>query len=156
MSARSYDAAFIYPLLKKTLYCSFATLKARDIHGRFLMFACSDDLQAFYFLTPGSTEKVKELQAHPQATLCILSTSDKLDDYAETIVIGDAELLKDFGHPGVQTGLARLAEKSGQVQGLVASGSLGDYQLIRLVSREIHFRVYQDVISNVPKTVLRY
>lgn len=156
MSAPVYTAEYIYPLLQKTLYCSFATHQGRDIRSRFLVFACLTDLKAFYFLTRKGSAKVRQLKADPQATACILSTSETLDDLSETIVVGEAEALSDLEHPAARAGLERLAEKAREVRRLLEGGGLGEYVLLRLLTRELQFRVYQDVISDAPGTVIRF
>lgn len=156
MSTGPYTTEVIYPLLQKTLYCSFSTHQGRDIRSRFLVFACLPDLKAFFFLTRKTSEKVRQLKADPRATACILSTSEALDDFSETVVIGEAEALSDLAHPAAQSGLQRLAEKAREMRRLLEAGDLGAYVLVRLLTRELQFRVYQDIIAEVPGTLIRF
>jgi hypothetical protein len=150
---KKYDCAFIYPLVKKVLHGTFSTKHGNELNSRTMMFACQEDLRVFYLVTHEGTEKIKDLEKDPAAALCVLSTSDKLDDYSDTAVVGTCTLLRDFHHPDVQAGFKLLAAKSTTMQLLYNSGNMGEYCMIKMQINKITFRVYRDIILNVPKTI---
>lgn len=156
--ADKYDAGNIYPLLNKVLFCSLSNhpSEKEPINARFMVFACEKNLSKFYFLTHKETLKVRELKKQPVVTASILSTAEVLDDYSETIVHGTAKIMTEFSDKTVQAGFKSLIAKSGMIKMLYDSGSMGDYVMIVLESHTVNFRVYKDILKNVPKTVIRY
>jgi hypothetical protein len=154
---KKYDESFIYPLLEKVLYCSCCTFSENgvDISTRFMVFACRENLREFYILTHGATRKVAEIRTNSRSTLSVISTAEVLDDFSETSVIGDFRIYTDFQDSTVQEGLKRIAKKSGMVQMLLDSGSLGEYVLLGLKMKEVSFRVYKDILQNVPATTIK-
>jgi general stress protein 26 len=146
----------ISPLLYKSLYGSLGTFRRGDVSSRFMIFANNETLTRFYFITPRETDKVTELKDYPNATLSILSPAPSLEDYAETMVIGRIEILEDLHASEAQEGLEALAAKSSQVKDVIQGKELHKYCLLQLSTKEIVFRVYNDIINSRPKTILKF
>lgn len=151
-----YSPSAIFPFLQKTLSGSLCTMKSGGINARFMVFACDNELKNYYMLTHKLTEKISEIKTNPTGALSIISTSDKLDDYAETTVSGKLSILTNFDDDDTQKGFKLLCSKSSMVQMMYDSGSMGDYVMIKLSAKEVVFRVYRDILKNVPKTTLRF
>ena len=156
MATPKYNAAFISAILKRCLYTSFNTLNDDKINSRVMVFASDPDLKYFYCLTNKTSEKVAQLGKNPYANLLILGTSDKLDGNSETQVQGTGQLFSKFSDKEVKTALDLLAEKSSMLSTIKDSGSLGDFCIIRIKTGEITFRVFKDILQNIPKTILNF
>ena len=156
MATPKYSAAYISAILKRTLYASFSTLNKGKINSRVMVFAADADLNNFYCVTNKTTEKITELGMNPYANLLILGSSDKLDGTSETQVHGTAQFFSKFDDKEVKTGLDLLSEKSSMISTLKDSGSLGDYIIVKIKTSEINFRVYKDILQNIPKTTLSF
>ncbi len=153
---RQYSADRIYPFLDRALFASFSTRQGAEIDSRFMVFACDPQLQFFYFLTLSGSDKIQELRENPRATVSILSPGDGPEDYAETIVFGLCTLPAADADEAAQNGLKLLAAKSERFKMLIEKGLTDAYQLISLKSQRISFRIYQDILNDLPKTILRF
>jgi hypothetical protein len=153
-----YDVGHIHALLLKTPAAAFSTLQGGRIRSRIMAFACDPALKHFYLMTFGGTEKLAQLEADSAATLTVLMlpAGADLEEASEATVIGEADRSADFNHDWVQEGLAVLAKKLPIFEQFLASGSMNGYWMIRLHTRELTFRTYRDVTSNIPKTILRF
>ena len=155
MSNNEYDAPFIYSILSRTLFSSFCTINKDRINSRVMVFACTPDLKTFYTVTNKLTEKISELESNPYVNLLILASSNMLDDYSETQMHGKAEICSEAGSAVVKEALDLLSEKSSMIKALRDSGSLGDYVITKINAEEIDFRIYKDILQNIPKTLLK-
>lgn len=156
MAAAKYNETFISSILKRSLYTTFSTLSKDKINSRIMVFAADSSLRNFYCISNKTTEKILELGKNPYANLLILSTSDKLDGSSETQIHGTAQFFSKFTDPEVKTGLELLSEKSSMICALKDSGSLGDFCIVKIKTSEINFRIYKDILQNIPKTTLRF
>lgn len=154
--ASHYPPETIRQHLDAARYGVLSTRAGEAIHSRFMVFACREDLERFFLLTDGSTDKVAELRANPHAALSVLTTADRLDDFAETVVRGHVAIVDDFASEAVQQGLPRLAAKAPMIDGLLQSGSLGSYVMLELAPDQLVFRIYRDIVRNEPKTVMSF
>ncbi len=156
MATPKYNAEFISAILKRSLYASFNTLNGDKINSRIMVFASDPDLKNFYCLTNKTSEKIAQLGRNPFANLLILGTSDKLDGNSETQVQGTVQLFTKFTDKEVKTALDMLSEKSSMMSTVKDSGSLGDFCIISVRTAEITFRVFKDILQNIPKTTLKF
>ena len=156
MATPKYNAAFVSAILKRSLYTAFNTLNEDKINSRIMVFASDPDLKYFYCLTNKTSEKIAQLGANPYANLLILGTSDKLDGNSETQVQGTVQVFSKFADKEVKTALDLLSEKSSMLSTIKDSGSLGDFCIIRVKTGEVTFRVFKDILQNIPKTILNF
>lgn len=135
---------------------AFSTLRDGAINSRFMVFAADDRLENFYLLTHEATEKVGEVKANSQATLCVLAQppGTSLDESSELTVVGRTEVSADFGGPWVETGLRHLAKRAPEVQIMLDGRDLGPYRLIRLASDKLVYQTYGGAAARAPKTVV--
>ena len=156
MATPKYNPAFISAILKRSLYAAFNTLSSGEISSRIMVFACDPDLKNFYCLTNKTSEKISQLSKNPGTNLLILGTSDKLDGNSETQVRGTARIFSKFSDKEVKTALELLSEKSSMIGTLKDSGSLGDFCVLKIKTSEITFRVFKDILQNIPKTTINF
>ncbi|MEI7542744.1 MAG: pyridoxamine 5'-phosphate oxidase family protein [bacterium] len=156
MPKLKYDAGFISLVLQRSLYTTFNTFDQDKINSRIMVFAADSDLKNFYLVTNKTSKKISELAKNSYANLLILGPSNKLDDSSETQVHGTAKLFSKFDSLEVKVGLELLSEKSSMISTLKDTGSLGDFCIIQIKTSEINFRVYKDILQNIPKTTLNF
>lgn len=153
---KNYTTALISDRLKETMYGAVATHDGDEIHGRHMVFACRDDLQRVYMLTHGATRKVQELRAEPRATLIVHNAADSTEEVSQCSLVGQFRILAEFEDDAVQDGLQLLAQKTPIVRGMIAGGSLGEYVVLELMVSWLEFRVYEDILADVPPTIMRF
>lgn len=156
MAKSKYTADFISSILQKSLYTTFNTFGQNKINSRIMAFAADSNLKNFYCVTNKTSQKISELAKNSYANLLILGPSNKLDDHSETQVHGTAKLFSKFNSLEVKIGLELLSEKSSMISTLKDTGSLGDFCIIQIKTTEINFRVYKDILQNIPKTTLNF
>lgn len=156
VQSNDYSGAAIHAELKKNMFALFNSYKGEEIYTRTIIFACTEDLNFFYFITHGDSEKIKQIRDNNRVSLGIFSKRTPLDDSVDVCAVGRAGILEDFNHPHVQQGLHLLAEKSPMMQMLIDSGGMNGYCMIKTDISELTFRIYKDILANVPKTILRF
>ncbi len=152
----SYEVSYINKVLQRTELASLNTFKDSGINSRFMHFACNDELKEFYFITHKASDKVNEINMNPAATVSIISQGEKLADYCETTARGNIRIVNDINNTAARRALKYLSEKSAFAKMISDHGSLGDYVVLLLDVKQVVFRVYRDVVNNVPKTVIEF
>ncbi|MBN2530616.1 MAG: pyridoxamine 5'-phosphate oxidase family protein [Deltaproteobacteria bacterium] len=143
--------------LKGTPYCAMSTLSGTgDINARFMLFANTASFDWFYLMTGKSTAKVGDLRRRPEIALAAMTLAADIQDYRETLIKGRATILETFSDKAVQNALELLAEKMPMVQGLLDSGSLGDYVIIAVKTLELKYRLYSEILEQKPPTVITF
>lgn len=159
MQTHAVEPQAILGLLQQTETAVLATHRSDGtINARFMFFACDEQLKRFYLMTLGTTEKLTELARDAGATLStlFLPAGGKVDKAAETIVTGRVVISQDFSIDWVQQGATLLGKKFPALAGFAASGSLGEYHLIRLDSAQLVFQTYENAMRTGAKTVLSF
>lgn len=155
--AHPTDVERIYEKLHGAKVGALCTLHQGAINSRFMLYACDRTLRRFYMLTHHGTDKIEELTANSQATLCVLCLppDGSLDESCEATVLGRAAITGQFGG-FVPEALKLLAEKSPQVSAMLDAEALGGYRVIRLDVAALVFRTYQEALVDKSKTILRF
>lgn len=156
MATPKYNASFISAILKRSLYTGFSTFSEGKLNSRVMVFAADHDLKYFYCVTNKTTEKMAEIGKNPYCNMLVLSTSDRLDGMSETQIHGTAQVFCKMTDKEVKTGLELLSEKSSMISTVKDSGSLGDFCILKIKTSEISFRIYKDILQNIPKTILTF
>jgi len=156
MAAPKYNASFISAILKRSIYTSFITMTNGTINSRIMVFSADPDLKNFYCVTNKTSEKIAELGRNPVTNLLILGTSDTLDGLSETQVRGTSQIFSKISDSETKHGLDLLSEKASIINTLKNSGSLGDFCILKIKTSEISFRIFKDVLQNIPKTILNF
>jgi hypothetical protein len=135
-----------------------STHRCEHINSRCMLFATDATLEHFFFITNSETDKLKELRVNADATACVLLGSEQadLERCAEVTGSGSVEICGDLTPPWTRVGLELLARKMPGLGVMLDVGSLGSYQLMRLKMESVVHRTYLEVLSNTPKTILRF
>jgi general stress protein 26 len=152
----NYKADYIDKVLQRTELASLNTFTDGGINSRFMHFACDESLKEFYFMTHKDSDKISEIRQNPEATVSIISQGEKLADYCETTAKGRISIFSDIHDEAVKKGMRYLAEKSAMVKALLDRDSMGELLFLRMDVRQVVFRVYRDIVNNVPKTILNF
>ncbi len=153
---KKYIKDVIVPILEPRKHATLSTMKGFKINSRFMIFACSKELDSFYFMANKESDKIDEIKKNSLVTAAILSSGYDISDYSETIISGDIKILDDFDSPGLKKGLRLLRAKSDVVKDMKRPYMIESTVILELVTKEIVFRFYKDVLQNVPRTSIRF
>lgn len=152
-----YTPEFIFKTMGGTEHCANCSI-AEDgtINTRIMSFACDPELRRFYFMTHKAAPKLADYAKNPSVSVLVFSMAKDLGDFSETAAKGKLSVHSDFNSPAVQEGLRLLGEKNRMAKAIADKGSLGDYVVLELLTSEISFRIFRDIMKNVPKTTIKY
>jgi hypothetical protein len=91
-------------LFNNQYFMVLATQSEGELHTSLVSFTSSNDLHWFYFITPKTSRKFKNLKENPRVSLFIDNRSNKVQDIGEAMgvtVVGEAEEVPQVDIPGL-------------------------------------------------------
>ncbi len=151
MPVRDYDLETVFRRLDAVEFCALNTLSGDIIGSRFMGFVCEPDLSKIYLVTPGASNKVKEAEGQPKATLtAFCPTNDLHDDHTGVVIHGEVAAKHEYSDPDVERGLELFVMKNSQVKPFIDAKSLFDYVVLVMKPTKIGVLEYQDALKTTP------
>jgi len=130
-----------------------ATTSGVDIRSR-MMHYWNDENFNVYVATMKGDPKTLQITENPSVSVLILKREENINDSREIEITGRASFVKDKSEK--DKAFQSLAQKSPVVKYLKDTDNLGLLDCIKIVPKQVKYRVFKEIVQGNPPTVLEF